>query len=136
MLSIACSLIISCSSFIPEDDVEKLKFYESDQNVYHDYIMLKDVKINEFTLEKGTRVRIVISAGDEWVKVYAYKADEDVLKSNRILILHLFDTDFPENKFSREFFDKELALVIQKAGAGSNTERKEKKPVKKKGKQK
>jgi len=134
ILSIACSLVISCSSFIPDEDVERLKVYESEKDVYQDYILLEDVKKNEYALEKGAKVRIIIAAGDDSIKVYAYRADEDVLKAHRVLILHLFDTDFPDEIFSLDFFNKELAKVIRRAGAEEDAVKDDKKSKKKTGK--
>lgn len=120
-----------------DDDVEKLKVYESANGISQDYILLQDVERNNMTLAKGERVRIIIVTNDEWIKVYAYKASDDILKSVRFLILHMFNDDFPESKFDREKFDVELAKIVAKAGTFDDKDIKEdkKKPVKKEKKQ-
>lgn len=109
--------MISCSSFILAEDAEKLKVYESVNGVYEEYILLQDVERREMTLAKGERVRIMIVTDDEWIKVYAYKAAGDPLKSVRFLILHMFNDDFTDNMFDRQKFDQELVKIVSKAGA-------------------
>ncbi|HPS56934.1 MAG TPA: hypothetical protein PK514_02410 [Spirochaetota bacterium] len=126
-------IITACSTFIPDEDADKLKMYESVNGSYQEYILLEDVDRNDLVLEKGERVKIIIVTGDEWVKVYAYRANDDLLKSVRFLILQMFTDDFPDNKFNREKFDLELGKIVVKAGASvdkKSTEEK-KKPVKK-----
>lgn len=108
-------LSFSCSSFIPDDEFERLRLYEAENETFNDYILLQDITVNEVTLTKGTRVRIVLATGDDWVKVYAYRAEEDLLKSSRTLVLLMFDDEFTDKKFSREKFDQELAKFITKA---------------------
>jgi type II secretion system-associated lipoprotein len=59
---------VGCSTFIPDEDVERLSVkYQSG-----DYILLQDVTRNDLTLAKGTVVKLIFVAGDEWVKIYAY----------------------------------------------------------------
>ncbi len=110
----------------------RLKVYETSGESPVDYIMLKDVTVNDLTLASGTRVRIVIASGDDWVKVYAYRSEEDLLKSIRILVLLMFDDDFPEKQFDQAKFDEELAKVIKKEDKSGNNRQKETKKKKKK----
>lgn len=125
--------IAACSSFIPDEDVDKLKVYESVNGTYQDYIILEEVDRNDLVLEKGERVRILIVTGDEWIKVYAYRSRDDLLKSVRFLVLQMFNDDFPDGKFDREKFDLELGKIVAKAGAAEErkTTDEKKKPVKK-----
>jgi len=74
---------------------------------------LQDVTINELSLPKGTVVKLIIVGGDEWVKVYAYNAKEDLLLAHRFLILYMFEDDFPDKEFNVDLLDKELANIVK-----------------------
>lgn len=126
-------LAAGCSTFVPDEEAEKLKVYESVNGSYQDYILLVEVDRNDLVLNKGERVRIIIVSGDEWIKVYAYRANEDLLKSMRFLILQMFNDDFPDKKFDREKFDQELGKIVEKAGIRGSTDKtdEKKKSVKK-----
>lgn len=124
-------VISGCSSFIADEDVEKLKVYESDNGTYQEYVLLEEIVRNGMVLAKGEIVRILIVTDDEWIKVYAYRASEGLLKSVRFLVLHMFDDDFPDSKFDREKFDLELGKIIAKAGSSDNKKRAETKKEKK-----
>ena len=118
-------VVSSCSSFIADEEVQKLKVYESDNGSYQEYVLLEETVRNGMVLAKGERVRILIVTDDEWIKVYAYRSSEDLLKSVRFLVLHMFKDDFPDSKFDREKFDLELGKIVAKAGASD----KKKKPA-------
>lgn len=114
-------VITACSSFIADEDIDKLKVYESANGSSQDYILLEEVERNDLVLEKGERVRIIIVTDDEWIKVYAYKASDDLLKSVRFLVLQMFNDDFPDSKFDREKFDLELGKIVAKAGDSADS---------------
>ncbi|HPD78144.1 MAG TPA: type II secretion system-associated lipoprotein [Spirochaetota bacterium] len=115
------SFVSACSTFIPEEDVDSLnKRYSGD------YILLQDVTINELSLPKGTVVKLIIVGGDEWVKVYAYNAKEDLLLANRFLILYMFEDDFPDKEFNVDLLDKELANIVKPSTNSSDEASKQK----------
>ena len=118
-------VVSSCSSFIADEEVQKLKVYESDNGSYQEYVLLEETVRNGMVLAKGERVRILIVTDDEWIKVYAYRSSEDLLKSVRFLVLHMFNDDFPDSKFDREKYDLKLGKIVAKAGASD----KKKKPA-------
>lgn len=108
LLCLALFTLSACSTFVPEEDVDSLnKRYSGN------YVLLQDFVINELTLAKGTVVRLIIVGGDEWIKVYAYKADEDLLNANRFLILYMFEDEFPDKEFNADLLDKELAAIVK-----------------------
>jgi type II secretion system-associated lipoprotein len=84
------------------------------------YVLKKDVLIDDKGLKKGDRIKIVVTAGREWVKVYAYPKKVESLKAERYLILYLFEDDFPEKKFNTGYFNERLAEVVEKAPASSH----------------
>ncbi|HOK01988.1 MAG TPA: type II secretion system-associated lipoprotein [Spirochaetota bacterium] len=115
------SFVSACSTFIPEEDVDSLnKRYSGD------YILLQDVTINELSLPKGTVVKLIIVGGDEWVKVYAYNAKEDLLLAHRFLILYMFEDDFPDKEFNVDLLDKELANIVKPSTNSSDEASKQK----------
>ncbi|MCL2026017.1 MAG: hypothetical protein FWG92_04340 [Leptospirales bacterium] len=99
--------VLSCSSFIAKEHDEQLNMLEQ-----HTYIMLKDVNVEQKNLARRQSVKIIITRGDDSIKVYAYEASVDILKSERVLILYLFADDFPEEKFDFDFFLSKLNEVI------------------------
>jgi type II secretion system-associated lipoprotein len=105
-----CLLIPACSS-ISTKDLERFSELEG-----YTYVMRKDITVNERTLAKNQLVKIIIARGDDNVKVYAYPASVDVLKADRVLLLYLFDDDFPEadssDGFDFDFFLKTINELI------------------------
>jgi len=74
------------------------------------YIMQKEVIIGQHVLPRNTKVRILVLSGD-WIKVYAFRYDEDMLRQRRMLILYLFSDDFPNEKFDMDVFQEKLYEV-------------------------
>jgi len=107
IIKLICLFFISCSSFVKKGDQEVLKQYENSA-----YIMLTEVTIGQHVLPKNTKVRLLILSGD-WIKVYAFRYDEDILQQRRMLILYLFSDDFPNEKFDVNFFEGKLHEVVR-----------------------
>ncbi len=102
-------LCTGCSTFIPEDDVDRLTAKYQSGN----YILLQDIQRNGVALSKGTVVKLTVSVGDEWIKIYAYDMKEELLSSSRQLLIYMFEDDFPHEKFKEELLDSELARVVK-----------------------
>jgi type II secretion system-associated lipoprotein len=118
---IGLASISACSSFIKEADVNSitLKYQEGE------YVLLDDLTRNNVTISKNTAVKLLVETSSDWIKIYAYDSKEELLKSTRLLLLYLFDTDFPDEKFNQELFDSEVNKMVRPRGADT-------KPVKKK----
>jgi type II secretion system-associated lipoprotein len=116
-------MIMACDVFVNKADVDLLK--EMEKKVY---ILKKDIDIEGKKLKKGDSVKIVITAGKEWVKVHAYPARANELKADRLLILYLFDDDFQQKHFNMNIFNEQLKAVV---GAGDTVPAPEKKVRKK-----
>lgn len=104
-------LFASCDVFVNGAGVDALKANEKKI-----YVMKKDMDVEGKKLKKGEEVRLVITAGKEWVKVHAYPARANDLKADRILILYLFDDDFEKKKFNMDFFNNKLGDVVAARG--------------------
>ncbi len=107
ILAVMVTLLLACATFILDEEIDGLKSVESGT-----YKMLKDVSANDLSLSKGESVKLMIRANDISIKVYAYSADQDLLKSKRVLILHLFQDDFKDERFNRDGFDRKLGDVV------------------------
>jgi len=105
---------LGCSSFVKDRDAQWLRGYESRENFGPKFVLLKDIEINREKLMKGTVVRIITVTDSDWLKVYVYKATESALKSKRFLALYLFKSDFPNEKFDKATFERELRKVLLK----------------------
>ena len=102
-----CLLAASCSSFATKEDDAMLSGLEQ-----YTYAMLKDVNVEQKSLAKKQAVKIIIARGEDTVKVYAYAASVDILKSERVLILYMFADDFPGEKFNFDVFSRSLNEII------------------------
>ncbi|MCL2154990.1 MAG: type II secretion system-associated lipoprotein [Leptospirales bacterium] len=101
--------ISACASFIKGEDIDRitLKYQEGE------YILLDDLTRNNVTLPKNSAVKLLVETSSDWVKIYAYDSNEELLKSTRLILLYLFDTDFPNEKFNQEFFDSEMNKLVR-----------------------
>ncbi len=105
---------LSCSSFIKGNDLGWLNVYEGENSRSHVYRLVKDIDINGKVLTRGTSVRVIIVTDSDWLKVYAYRAAGNPLRDDRFLALYLFQSDFPNGKFERAYFQKEFSKVFVK----------------------
>ena len=104
-------LISSCVTFIAKPDEARLRELERQT-----YVLLKGAEAGGKSLKKGEEVKILISSGKEWVKVHAYPARADLLKTDRFLILYLFDEEFNQKQFEMKFFEERLKTVVLPKG--------------------
>jgi len=110
LLSVVLPLLLAgagCSSFVSEADIDRLTLkYQTGT-----YLLLQDITRNGVTIPKGTEVKLTFVAGDEWIKIYAYDKNEQLLTSKRQLLIYMFEDEFPDEEFKPELVDKELAKV-------------------------
>jgi len=111
----------SCDGFIDGKSADALKDYEKKY-----YVLKKDIDVEGKKLKKGEEVRIVVTAGKEWVKVHAYPARANELKADRILILYIFDDDFEKKRFNMNFFNEQLNAVAAVRGEAAVFDKKKK----------
>lgn len=112
-LSALLLFAVSCSTFVKENEAEKLIKFEKTDDQFIDYTLLNDVKTGDHHIKKGEKVRIIITVGGDWIKVYVYRADEDLLLSKRNLALYLFEDDFPDKKYSPDFLREKIYEVVR-----------------------
>ncbi|MBN1499114.1 MAG: hypothetical protein JW982_03085 [Spirochaetes bacterium] len=133
----AAFLMFSCSSFIPEETQDRLKLkYEVPE-----YVLITDLEVyNKPVLRKGETVKLLITVksskmSDSSIKVYAYKYENEnsLLKSERYLLVYMFDTSFedkpaesPDKKdlekpvftFNEEKLDAEIHKYVKEKNKG------------------
>ena len=107
IIELICLFFMSCSSFVKKEDGEVLKQFEASA-----YTMQKDVQIRQDVMSKNDKVKLQILSGD-WIKVYAYRYEDDILQQKRMLLLYLFSDDFPNEKFNVDFFREKLYEVVK-----------------------
>jgi len=109
ILVLVLSVMTGCSSFIIPGDADSLKPLERGT-----YQIKKDIINNGiFAIEANTVVRLIVEVKDSWVKVYAYKAGEDLLFADRYLVIYLFEDDFSKKKFNKQEFDQKFDEVLK-----------------------
>lgn len=114
LIIVVASLFLGCSSFVKENEHEVLRSYEKSNGGDVRYTLLKNIEINKVKVKKGTSVKVILIADEDWIKVYVYKSGEDILKSKRFLVLYLFEDDFPKKKFDRKFFRSKFNEVLRR----------------------
>jgi len=87
------AVLTQCSSYITKEEKLKLKNYEGE------YILLQDAVRNDIKIIKGERVRVKITATDDYIKVYAMPANVDIVKGEWLLILYLFPDVFEDRLY-------------------------------------
>jgi len=102
-------LYTGCSSFMKDEEVDRVKLKYQAGN----YLLLQDVVRNDATLAKGTVVKLKVVRSKEWIKFYAYDTKEQLLSSNRFILLFMFEDDFTGKKYNQESVDKELAKLVK-----------------------
>jgi len=123
----ACFILffsMSCSTLVTDAYLPTLKDMETPV-----YVMKNDVKIEERIHVKRKKVHIIKTPGDNWIKVYGYPTEIDVLKAERLLLLFMFEDDFKDEKFDVKLFQDKLDEIVEKesavsADAGKVTENK------------
>ena len=126
-LLIAALLLSGCSTFIPDADSEQISLkYQAGE-----YALLQDLNRNNVIIPKNTALKLIVLTSDDWIKVYAYNSSEEILASNRFLLLYLFQEDFPEETFSQEFLDTELLKIVKPVNSSAQTKKEKTKSSKK-----
>ena len=100
-------LAVSCTTFMLDeqaDDIMKL-----DKAVG---TIKKPIARDDYRLEKGQKVRLQLLLNDSSIKVYAYPSDVEFLKSNRLLVLYLFEDDFKDGRFNKKLFTDKLGETV------------------------
>ncbi|HSV96974.1 MAG TPA: hypothetical protein VLM75_08580 [Spirochaetota bacterium] len=103
----ALVFLCSCSSFIKDEHVAGLRGYESDR-----YVMKQNAGREEAPLKKGEVVNIIITTGSDFIKVHAHPVSIDFLKAERVLILFLFDDDFKDKAYDKQYFEERLFQLV------------------------
>lgn len=104
----AFMLLLSCTTFLLEENIQNLKKLE-----YSTYTLKQEIVIENKKLEKGQHVKLYIKTNDTSVRVYAYPAETDFLKSQRLLVLQMFDADFKNEQFDKNVFREKLLNIVQ-----------------------
>lgn len=106
---VACT---NLQGFVADDAFQALKEKEG-----LTYVLKKDVRVNERSLKKGREIRLVFAVGSDWIKVLGYPAEVPRLKADLVLLLYLFEEDFPGGKFDMTVFMKKLDQIVARKGA-------------------
>jgi len=101
-------ILVSCATFLRNDDALYLRDYEKSI-----YMLKEDIGEGKFALKKSERVKLYIVTGDDFIKIYCYPAGNDLLKSERTLLLYLFEDDFENKKFDIKNFEELLFKKIE-----------------------
>lgn len=105
--SIVLFLMLSCTTFILEEQENDLKSLDGKIA-----IMKVAMERDGNQLNKGQKVKMHLITRDDSIRVYAYSADVDFLKSRRLLILQMFDDDFKDGRFEKKYFMDKLNEVV------------------------
>ena len=75
-------------------------------------VMKKKIELDENKLDAGQRVKLYFILNENSIRVYAYPAEVEFLKSERLLILYLFEDDFKDGRYDKDYFYGKLNDVV------------------------
>jgi type II secretion system-associated lipoprotein len=123
IILIGSLLFAGCSSFIKDEDSDSITLkYQAGE-----YVLLQDINRNNVIFPKNSQVKLIVLTGDDWIKIYAYNSSEELLVSNRFLLLYMFEEDFPEKKFSQDYLNAELLKIVRPKGSADKAVKETKK---------
>lgn len=113
---VLCTMVafIASCAFLPRKDRRAIMDLETGR-----YVMQTDLTVNaerHAELKKGDEVTLKVLTGSDWIKIYGYNAAIDPLLAPQVLLLYMFSTDFPNEKFSMPFFQDAFDRTIKKKG--------------------
>jgi type II secretion system-associated lipoprotein len=100
-------LLLSCASFIKDQDRPALLEYEKGE-----YVLKADAGTPRNSIRKGQAVRLQVMADKDYIKVYAWPSGTDFLKAEKVLVLYMFEDDFSSKAFDRGVFEERLFAVM------------------------
>ncbi|MBN2403273.1 MAG: type II secretion system-associated lipoprotein [Spirochaetes bacterium] len=106
----SCTTILF-TSFLKKEDISNIKNYEKNE-----YILKADEGEGDYSVKKGTKVKLHMITGDDFIKVYCYPSNMNFVKTKRTLINYLFEDDFEKSKFNIAVFEKKLFEKVDPAG--------------------
>lgn len=104
-----CCILLACKSFYSKEDESMFANVESGT-----YSMLKDVTVEGRSLKRGQKVKLITVHDEEAIKVYAYSAEENVLKAERVIILYMFADEFSKQFNSQIFLQRLREIVVRR----------------------
>jgi type II secretion system-associated lipoprotein len=111
ILMIICGLIFSsCTTFLKKDDISNIKNYEKKE-----YILRDDAGEGNRLIKKGSKIKLYIITGDDYIKVYVYPSKTEFVKAERALIVYIFEDDFEKSKFKIDVFENKLYGKVELA---------------------
>jgi type II secretion system-associated lipoprotein len=111
ILMITYGLILSsCTTFLKKDDISNIKNYEKKE-----YILKDDAGEGARSIKKGSKIKLYIITGDDYIKVYGYPSKTDFVKAERALIVYIFEDDFEKSKFNMDVFENKLYGKVELA---------------------
>ncbi len=109
IMLLLAGLLGACRTFIREDQVESIRVYE--KGVYRTKLSIEIEK--RVIIEKNSDVRLYLVYSKSWIKVYAYPADADFLKTDRSLMVYMFEDDFENKLFDEARFREKLNEFVE-----------------------
>lgn len=109
LLLVVLLLTTACSSkLVRKEEIQRIsKDFEGV------YVIKERIDVGNFdNLNKGARVKVFFKTAGDYVSVYAYPYSQPREEAVGKNILQLFDTDFPDKKFSEEVLRQKIAQVV------------------------
>ncbi|MDH5721385.1 MAG: type II secretion system-associated lipoprotein [Spirochaetia bacterium] len=96
---------------------EELSYFSEKYSGTYKIKKITDIGNNK-KINPGEVVKIYFVSDSESIKVYAYLPSEPREKTLGKNILYLFDTDFPNEMYKREFLEMKLSEILEAQGGG------------------
>ncbi|MFO1479490.1 MAG: type II secretion system-associated lipoprotein [Turneriella sp.] len=107
--SLALVLFACGSRFIKKEEIQRIS-----KNYEGVYVLRERVETGNFdSLNKGARVKIFFKAAGDYVSIYAYPYSQPREEAVGKNILQLFESDFPDKKFSEEVLRQRISDLVE-----------------------
>lgn len=104
------ALLFACSSrLVKKEEIVRIsKEYEKV------YVLKEKIDVGNFdSLNKGAKVRIFFKTSGDYVSIYAYPYSQPREEAVGKNILQLFESDFPNKKFSEQVLRERIAALLE-----------------------
>jgi len=101
-------LVFSCVKLVKDESVLGIPKLEAQT-----FVLKQKASFGGKSFAKGEKIKVVVSPGSNWIKVYGYKATKDKLTADRVLVIYMFRKEFVKETFDAKLFFKRFYSVLE-----------------------
>jgi len=106
VIIVSVALAVSCAHFFTVESKAQLGEFEKKT-----FVIKNDIKVDQDVFIKGQKIKVKVFTGSDWVKIRGYNADKDPLRAKQVLLIFMFEDEFPGKKFNMDYFTQRLSDI-------------------------